>query len=239
MTFYRLWGGKVLDNEDHIARYFRDDVNYLVNVANDLGIDTSRVEKIAEEAEDAIRNNEEPSDEAKKLIAAIFIGDAEWNEPLEEWLPGLYQKMLEFADSKVHRKWTDIARENGDLSMLDFPAYSTPRSLDIEQDEKDFDFVTSGMIAASVLHLEWWAYVAKEMDMDYDRSLVDRTREESLAYFTEGKDMDQDIKNFQVSLFQNDVDWIDSVMSEYEFRSRLLGRVRKELENVAEELSTT
>lgn len=238
MTFYRLWSGKILDTDQNIARYFREDVDYLVNVARDLGIDTSRVEELADEAEKALRQDNDPSDEAKKLIAAVFIGDAEWNEPLEEWLPGIYQKLLEFSDSKVHRVWTDIAREKGDLSGLSFPDYSTPATVDAEI-ENTGSFVTSGIVALSVLHLEWWAYVADQMGLEVEEELVDRAREESLAHFTGEKDLSNEIRDFQASLFKNDSDWLENVMTNYGFRSHTLEGLRKEIDTVVEELSTT
>lgn len=61
------------------------DISYLKNFCEDLGYETE-VKKLEAEVIDYLSDGETISEEGKKLLTAVFVGDGEWNEPLSSWL---------------------------------------------------------------------------------------------------------------------------------------------------------
>lgn len=69
MSFYRLWSGKVIEGNENIAKYFEMDMDYLLNVSEDMGYDISHLEELRKVSVEKIRNGETDSisKEAEKL----------------------------------------------------------------------------------------------------------------------------------------------------------------------------
>lgn len=238
MTFYRVWGGKILNSPENIAQYLEEDANYAIEVSKSTGIDTSEIEELKKKCSDAIKNDTTSnlSEREKKFITTIFVGDAEWNEPLEEWMFFPLDKVLEFTDSKVHQKWTDVARIHGELDLVRMPNYSTPSQISREMSHFNDSQHLKGniLLASALLDLEWYNYFVKQMNIEVDKNLIQKTKDESLEYYTgQRKNFSDEVKPFRKSLFSNDVRWIDSMFEDYGTRSETLKLVRNMVQDAA------
>lgn len=230
MTFYRLWSGKPLKKPGSRRTYIAADLDFFIDVSKDIGIDTD-LENVKEEILN--KKPEERSDEARRITAAVLIGDAEWNEPLEDWLRFPLNRTIRISDSGVHHLWMKNAREVGDTSNLDFPEYNTPATLDIPLEK--LSYIEQALLAGLITDLEWYAYIAEETDADIDSELIDRTRRETINYFTENEDLSEDVAEFQSALAIRASDWMDDVMNDFNFRSMLITYFSKKMRKLGEE----
>lgn len=239
MTLYRLWSGKVLETEQGAAKYFEADANFLINVTDSLGISTSRLENLRDEAIEAIENGEKPeSEEAQKLIAAIFVGDAEWNEPLEYWFQKPFAEIFLYSDGKAHHKGLQRARDFGSLEDLDMPNYSTPSMVSKKSENilENINGLDQLLLTASVLDIEWYGYVAEQMDIDFDKDIIKRTRRETIDHFINDKNFSKDLVKFRKALSINDHIWLDNIMSDFDFNSLALEKISQGMKKEAEKI---
>ncbi len=98
------------------------------------------------------------------------------------------------------------------------------------------------VLADALLHLEWFVHVARESGITVPQPLVERTREESLAYYTGHRDaLSPRVREFQALLFSDDA-WVREIDAVYGLDStlfgvweRLLGAERRRLETSSTE----
>lgn len=232
MTFYRLWSGKPLENDKDVRKYIAADIDFFINVSEDIDIETGNLVNLRDEVLQK-SSNEELSPRAQKITAAVLIGDAEWNESLEEWLTFPLSKIIHFTDSKVHHNWTKTARDYGQPNGLDLPVYSTPSTLEI--DLENSSYMNQNILAGLLMDLEWYSYIAEEMDITLPSGLVEKTRKETLDYFLQDGEFSEDTGALQSSLAIRAADWIDEVKEEWKFRSFLLDYFSNKFRRVGEE----
>lgn len=241
MTFYKLWSGKILDSPESISKYFEEDVQYIIDILEHNNIDTKNLNEIKNSASDKIRNENisQLSDQEKHLITAVFIGDGEWNEPLELWTPFPLNELLEFSDSKVHKKWTNIARKYGKLDMVSMPNYSSPSQLDQNQKEQfeNLSKIDRMALSAAILDLEWFRYEVKELNLGVNDRLMEKTRKETLEYFLENREeFSDECKPLRKALLERDVKWGRDIMNDYNMESKLMSSVMDEFESMAQDI---
>lgn len=239
MTLYRLWAGNVVKQDP--SKYFNADVDYIKNVSEDIGVSLGELEDLRDEALLSFEGDE-TSDPSKNLIAAVFIGDTEWYQLLEEWLPFPFNELFLMMDSKVHKLGTDTAKEYGSLENLGMPDYSRPEDLQIDGElptKYTESAVEQYVLTVAILDLEWYAYAGEEAGLDIDREFIDRAREETLLYFTGRKDsMPEDVKEFQASLLLNAAIWCEEIVEDFGFNSKFLEKTSDILRKEANTLNS-
>ncbi|MFQ3307940.1 MAG: hypothetical protein ACI977_000155 [Candidatus Nanohaloarchaea archaeon] len=241
MSLYRLWAGKVI--EENPKRYFEADADFILKVSEDIDLETGEIKKNKKEALQSFNSeDEEISPDAKKLISAVFIGDTEWYQLLEEWLSFPIDKIFFLMDSNNHKLGKDTAKEYGSLKNLDYPDYSRPEDLKID-DKKPTEhtngIVDQYLLTVAILDLEWYFYAAKEAGIEISDEFAEKAREESLRYFT-GKDgeMSEEVSHLQESLLLHAAEWCDELREDYRFRSTVLKKTSKILKEEAEKISS-
>lgn len=242
MTFLKLYTGRCLDENKKIAEYFRGDIQYFLNVSEDIGLDVKKIKELEKTCSEAIKEDKaaDLSDREKRLITAVFVGDAEWNQPIAEWYPYPMEKTLEWVDSKAHKKGLDMAREYGDISLVTFPNYTTPSEYDIDkQSLRQFLSLENPnipVIGIAILLLEWYIYVAKEMGIDVEEFNYPVKREIIDYYSGKKEDLSEKSNRMVKSLFINSVTWISNLEREYKIDSFSLDQCCRELKKEAEKL---
>lgn len=240
MSLYRLWAGKVI--EENPRRYFEADADFILKVSEDIDLDTADVKEKKEEAVQSFNSEDvEISPDAKKLISAVYIGDTEWYQLLEEWLSFPINKIFYLMDSNNHKLGKDTAKEYGSLKHLDYPDYSRPEDLKI--DGKKATAHTDGIIdqyllTVAILDLEWYFYAAEEAGIEISDEFAEKAKEESLRYFTGiDKEMSDDVSQLQESLLVHAAEWCDELREDYRFRSTVLKKTSKILREEAKKIS--
>ncbi|MFC6770977.1 hypothetical protein ACFQDD_05510, partial [Halorubrum pallidum] len=104
------------------------------------------------------------------------------------------------------------------------PRYSRPRDVIVDGEPALSDvsgFRDRFLLADSLLHLEWFVRVAAADGIDVPSALVERTREESLAYYAGDRErLSPTVRRFQRLLFADDA-WVRRVDERYDLDSRL------------------
>jgi hypothetical protein len=123
-----------------------------------------------------------------RSVAATLLADGVFSEPYCEWMPLWYELALlvpvRYADWRLGRIARTIAA-TADVSVS-APRFSRPRDVVVDG-HPPLAFVSGFrdrfLLAAALLHLEWFVYVAAADGIDVPQSLVARTRGESLSYY--------------------------------------------------------
>ena len=206
-----------------------------------------------------------PEDE-EDLIAAVLVADAEYWWPIGRWLPRGYALLMRGLSHALRRKLLKLAGAytgtledvSGFGSVFDefyhayptvrerlgTPGYSNPNDCIVEGKPATAHvrglsldaFARRTVLGDSVLHVEWYEYVAEKMGVVYDTDLCARAKNESPAYFAGVRDeLGEDVRELQRAMFTDD-DWIRKFHEEYSLRSVLFRSAADGIERTAKEL---
>ncbi len=221
-----MLGPKTLNSNREQADYFRLDADYVINVAEAISLNIHDFKEKSDSIEKKIRKGEELNPFEGHLFGSIFIGDAEFLHPSASWVQSrLIKILLTMSDGPVHHKWERIAKEHYNIGKLSEPGFSLPSDFQVKG-EKPTNYVSglsdSTKLGVSILDLEWFIYICDENGVDYDPDFVQRTKKESLHYFTGKEDeLSHDVRKFQMELFTNASEWLENVMERFNMRSFL------------------
>ncbi|MDZ7687905.1 MAG: hypothetical protein U5J64_04135 [Halobacteriales archaeon] len=205
-------------------------------------------------------------EDVERLIAAVLVADAEYWWPIGRWLPRGYALLMRGLSHALRRKllklagvYTETLEDvSGFGSVFDefyhayptvrerlgTPGYSNPRDCIVEGQPATAHvrglsldaFARRTVLGDSVLHVEWYEYVAEETGVEYDADLCAQTKRESPAYFAGVTDeLSDDVRELQLAMFTDD-DWIRRFHDEYSLRSVLFMRAADGIERTAREL---
>ena len=261
MTAAKLVGLRALRSPEDVAPYFVFGAEYLTGVAEEMGWDHGRLEETTERAYEAMRDGRtDVPDDVESLIAAVLVADAEYWWPIGRWLPHGYALLMRGLSHALRRKILKLVGVYTDTLETGFwefyhayptvrerlgtPEYSDPD--DCFVDGKPATEYVGGLsldafarrtvLGDSVMHVEWYEYVAEKTGVGYDADLCERAKEESPAYFAGVRDsLSDDVRELQRAMFTDD-DWIRSFHEEYALRSVLFRRAADGIERTAEEL---
>lgn len=180
---------------------------------------------------------------AARSVAATLLADGAFSEPYCEWLPLWYELALlppvRYGEWRLRR----VAREVADAAgvTVTAPRFSRPRDVVVDGRAPSLGglgFAERFRLAGAVLHLEWFVHVAAADGIRVPRSLVERTRRESLAYYGGGDRtrLSADVREFQRLLFTDDA-WVRDVDAAYGLDSRLFGLWERLLRGERERLA--
>jgi hypothetical protein len=165
---------------------------------------------------------------AARSVATTLVADGVFSEPYCEWMPLWYELALfvpvRYADWRLGRVARTVAKA-ADVSVS-APRFSRPR--DVVVDGHRPLVTVSGfrdrfLLAAALLHLEWFVHVAAADGIDVPPSLVARTRAESLSYYAgDSEALSPRVARFQAALFGDDA-WVRRINDVYELDSWLFG----------------
>lgn len=262
MTAAKLVGLRALRKPEDAAPYFRFGAEYLVDVADTMGWSHSLGETV-ERAHGAMQEGRtDVSDDVATLIGAVLVADAEYWWPIGRWLPRGYALLMRGLSHALRRKILKLAGIYTDTLETGFwefyhayptvrerlgtPDYSNPN--DCLVDGKPATAYVGGLsldafarrtvLGDSVLHVEWYEYVAEETGVSYDADLCARAKQESPAYFAGVTDeLSDGVRELQTAMFTDD-EWIRSFHEEYSLRSVLFRRAADGIERTAEELES-
>ncbi|MUW14732.1 hypothetical protein GJ633_08675 [Halorubrum sp. CBA1125] len=177
-----------------------------------------------------------------RSVATTLLADGAFSEPYCEWLPTWYELGLlapiRYGEWRLRRVASTVADASG--VTVTAPRFSRPRDVRLEGDP-----VLSGvtgfrdrfLLADALLHLEWFVHVGAADGIDVPRSLVERTREESLSYYAGRRDhLSPRVRRFQRLLFADDR-WIRQVDERYGLDSTLFAHWSRLLRSEREQLS--
>lgn len=263
MTAAKLVGLRALREPEDVAPYFSFGADYLIEVADAMGWNRDGIDDTADRAYEAMRDGrtDVPEEEAT-LIGAVLVADAEYWWPIGRWLPRGYALLMRGLSHALRRKLLKLAGVyTGTLETdsrfrefyhayptvrerLGTPDYSNPDDCTVDGKPATAHvgglsldaFARRTVLGDSVLHVEWYEYVAEETGVGYDADLCARTKEESPAYFAGVRDdLSDEVRELQRAMFTDD-DWIRSFHEEYALRSVLFKRAAAGIERTAEEL---
>lgn len=210
------------------ADWYRIGAEYVEYVADEMGFDTTDFVAY-ETGVDAMRSGRPPNELDPAIcrsIAADLLADAVFSEPFCEWLPVWYELSLlgpvRYGEYRLRRVAAPYSR---DLAVS-VPRFSSPG--DALVDGRPAPSHLSGfrerfVLADAVLHLEWFVHVARESGISVPQALVERTREESLAYYTGHREsLSPRVRRFQAALFADD-EWVREIDAVYGLNSALFG----------------
>lgn len=261
MTAAKLVGLRALREPEDVAPCFRFGVDYLLEVTDVMGWDCGRLDETAERAYDSMRDGEtEVPEDERHLIAAVLVADAEYWWPMGRWLPRGYALLMRGLSHALRRKLLKLAGvytgalETGFREFyhayptvrerLGTPGYSNPEDCVVEGQPATAHvgglsvdaFARRTVLGDSVLHVEWYEYVAEKTGIEYDDDLCARAKEESPAYFAGVSDkLSDDVRELQHAMYIDD-DWIRKFHEEYSLRSVLFRSAADEIERTAKEL---
>ncbi|EJN60939.1 hypothetical protein [Halogranum rubrum] len=217
-----------LDSPADFADWYRVGAEYVLTVSEGMGFETGTFEADFREATNAMRDGDtDLRPELARSVAADLLADAVFSDPFCEWMPLWYELALapfvQAADYRLRR----VAREYATgLDHVSVPRFSRPR--DVYVDGRSAlahvdGFVDQFVFADALLHLEWYDHVARESGIDVPRSLVERTRRETVDYYTGRREgLSEDVRRFQELLFADDV-WVRDIDDAYGLDSALFG----------------
>jgi hypothetical protein len=229
------------------ADWYRLGAAYVERVAEGMGFETGEFVDY-EAGVDAMRANRPPGEidpAIRRSIAADLLADAVFSEPYCEWLPLWYELGLLVPVGYGEYRLRQVAATYGDGLSISVPRFSRPGEALV--DGRPAPRHVSGfgerfVLADALLHLEWFVHVARESGITVPQPLVERTREESLAYYTGHRDaLSPRVREFQALLFSDDA-WVREIDAVYGLDStlfgvweRLLGAERRRLETSSTE----
>jgi hypothetical protein len=261
MTAAKLVGPRALRDPEDVAPYFRFGAEYVTDVAGAMGWEHS-LDGTVENAYDAMREGRtDVDDDVETLVSSVLVGDAEYWHPIGRWLPRGYALLMRGLSHALRRKLLRLAGLYTDTYVggprefygahpsvrdaLDAPVFSRPSDHTVDGVPAtehvgglSLDaFARRTVLGDSVLHVEWYEYVADRVGVDYDTALCERARELSPAYFAGVRDeLPEDVRELQYAMFCDD-DWIRKFHDEYGLRSVLFRRAAEGIERTAEKLS--
>lgn len=215
---------------------------YTGHVADGMGFDgTDRIDGSAVTAR--LRDDHQTlSPSEARSVATTLLADGAFSEPYCEWLPTWYELGLiapiRYGEWRLRRVASTVARGAG--ATVSGPRFSRPR--DVIVAGKPALASVSGfrerfLLAGAVLHLEWFVHVAAADGIEVPSALVERTREESLAYYGGERDaLSPEVRRFQRLLFADD-EWVRRVDDRYDLDSRLFGLWERLLRDERERLA--
>jgi len=261
MTAAKLVGLRALREPEEVAPYFRFGADYIFDVADAMDWEYGALNETAERAYGAMRDGRtDVSDDVATLVGAVLVADAEYWWPIGRWLPRGYALLMRGLSHALRRKLLKLAGVYTDTLETGFrefyhayptvrerlgtPGYSSPEDCVVEGEPAtayvrglSLDaFARRTVLGDSVMHVEWYEYVAEETGVEYDAELCARTKQESPAYFAGVTDeLSDEVRELQRAMYVDD-DWIRKFHDEYSLRSVLFRRAADGIEETAEEL---
>ncbi len=268
MTAAKLVWPPALRSPERAAEYFSFGADYVVGVCNAMDWDNDGLEDVARDAKQAMeRGDTDVPTRQQEVVVAVLVGDAEFWWPMGKWLPRGYALLMRGLSHALRRKllkvagtyagglpeggW-DAAREfyhayPGVRDIAGAPRFSVPADHPVDGvpattyvDGLGLDaFARRTVLGDSVLHVEWFEYVADRVGVEYDEGLCERAKHQSPAYFAGvDDDLDPYVRRLQAAMF-SDSDWIRDFHDHYELRSILFRRAAEGIEETAEELEAS
>ena len=210
------------------ADWYRLGAEYVDGVAETMGFDTGGVVDYAAGVA-AMRDGRPPaavSPAVRRSITADLLADAVFSEPFCEWLPLWYELSLLGPVRYCAYRLRRVAAPYGCELSVSVPRFSRPA--DARVDGRPATAYVAGfrerfVLADAILHLEWFVHVARESGIVVPQPLVERTRKESLAYYTGQQDsLSPRVRRFQAALFADDR-WVAGIDDCYGLDSTLFG----------------
>jgi hypothetical protein len=227
-----LW----LRGPEAFAPWYRAGVEYVRRVAVGMGFDADGLDARADTGDRALRAGEVPGDGPARAVATVLLGDAVFTPPYLTWMPGWYRAALSVPAWVLRRKLTGVARRYA--PRVTSPAFSTAGTVRVEGSPAVAHvegFRDRFVLAAAVLHLEWFVDVAPALGVSVPDDLVERTRRESVEHFTGLGELGPEPRRFQAFLFSDDK-WCRRVDEAYDLDSRLFGLWERLLRDTREAL---
>jgi hypothetical protein len=226
------------------ADWYRIGAEYVECVADEMEFDTADFVDY-EAGVEAMRDGQPPASvlpAIRRSIAADLLADAVFSEPFCEWLPLWYEVSLlgpiRYCEYRLRRVAAPYCR---DLAVS-VPRFSRPQDALVDGQPAPTHltgFRERFVLADAILHLEWFVHVARESGVAVPPGLVDRTREESLAYYTGHREsLSPRVRAFQAALFADDV-WVREIDAAYGLDSTLFGIWERFLRSERERLEIT
>ena len=261
MTAAELLGREVFRHPEDAAEYFLYGAEYVLDVSREMGWYTGDLEATIERSYHAMLNGDTDVDEkSSRLIGAVLVGDAEYWRPLGRWFPRGYRLLMRGLEHGLRRKllrlagiYTDTVETGGGKTKLrnftyaypevrhrfGTPDFTNPNEVMVEgRDPRSYvdGFADHVVLGDSVLHTEWYRYVTQKLGIEIDLDLVEKTRNQSLYYFTgNAETLSEDVRKFQASMFR-DYDWIRGIQDEYQLNSMLFEWAADGIEETVDEL---
>ena len=165
---------------------------------------------------------------AARSVATTLLADGVFSEPYCEWMPLWYELALlapvRYADWRLGRVARTVAT-TADVTVT-APRFSRPRDVVVDGHRplaRVSGFRGRFLLAAALLHLEWFVHVAAADGIDVPQSLVARTRAESLSYYAGDREaLSPRVARFQAALFGDDA-WVRRIDDVYALDSLLFG----------------
>jgi len=165
---------------------------------------------------------------AARSVATTLLADAVFSAPYCEWMPRWYELALaapvRYGEWRLRRVASEVAATAA--VTVSAPRFSRPRDVRVAGHPALANvrgFRDRFVLAAALLHLEWFVHVAAADGIEVPASLIDRTRIESAAYYAGDRDrLSEPVRRFQAALFGDDA-WVSRIDSAYGLDSRLFG----------------
>lgn len=268
MTAAKLVWPPALRSPERAAEYFGFGADYVVGVCDAMDWDSGDLEDVARDAKAAMERGEtDLQEEQQEIVVAVLVGDAEFWWPMGKWLPRGYALLMRGLSHALRRKLLKVAGEYGGglpdgpvegfrgfyhaypgvRDGADAPRFSVPADHPVDGrpatayvDGIGLDaFAQRTVLGDSVLHVEWFEYVADRVGVEYDEELCERAKHQSPAYFAGVDDvLDGDVRRLQSAMF-SDSDWIRDFHDHYQLRSILFREAADGIERTAAELEAS
>ncbi|MFB6304736.1 MAG: hypothetical protein ABEH47_06185 [Haloferacaceae archaeon] len=236
-----LWRLLSLRTPADFADWFRLGAEYVREVTDGMGFDAPSLDDRTERALAAMRaDRTDVRPPVARLIAADLFADAAYADPFCQWTPLWYELALAGPNAVAERRLRRVGRRYAaDVDAVAVPRFSRPKDLLVDGRPATAGvsgFADRFVLAAAVLHVEWYAHVAREAGVEVPASLVERARRASVAYYAGRRpDLPDDVRRFQRLLFADDA-WVRGVDEAYGLDSalfsvweRLLSEARADL----------
>jgi hypothetical protein len=223
------------------ADWYRIGADYVLDVAEGMEFDVGAFPERATEATAAMRAGRvDVRPELARSIAADLLADAVYSAPFCEWMPLWYELGLApgftYAAYRLRRVASQYAAS---LDRVAVPRFSRPRDVLVEGRPATAwvsGFGPRFVYADAILHVEWFVHVARESGIEVPQSLVDRTLDETAAFYASRGDLSPTVRRFQRHLFLDDR-WVRRIDETYGLDSRLFGVWERLLTDARRELA--
>lgn len=253
MTVFKLGLPGAFRSPSDAAAYTRLGAEYVVDVADDMGWDHDGLDDDVDAAVEAMRSDDtDVDDRTARLIAVVLAGDAAFYTAFIDWFPAyrVLSRPLDWVFSRKLRRIAalyDGAESTGIAGWIrnypgvldEPPAFSRPNDVPVDGRPPTAyadSFGDRVALSDAVLHAEWFAHAAAYVDVDLDHGLVERTVEESPAFFAGvTDDLSEEVTRFQRALFR-DADWLRDVDRLYGLDSVICREAAEDLDEAADRL---